>query len=105
VEASSRHNDKKKQESKTNSGGKKQSIFNNIINIIRGTPRVVQPVKKIQTKPLQQEEEISEEQMMQKISFENAFPAQVRGLPGGKHPHQQEFQARREGGGCPYSRV
>lgn len=27
-------------------------------------------MKKIQTKPLQQEEEISEEQMMQKISFE-----------------------------------
>ena len=66
--------DKKKQDAKSNSGSKKQSIFNNIINIIRGTPRAAQPVKKILPAKAP-DEELSEEQMVQRIVFEKLqFP-------------------------------
>lgn len=47
---------------KADKGNKSKSIFNNIINIIRGTPRVVQTTKKIGLKiNTTSEDEISEE--------------------------------------------
>ncbi|CDW72218.1 UNKNOWN [Stylonychia lemnae] len=59
-----------KNENQVGNHTKKASIFGNLINYIRGTPRVQHGLKKLQLKVNPQEEEMTDEQMIQKINFD-----------------------------------